>query len=83
MTEMCFSFPLRQVCTSGSLIVDFSMEEKPRVISWYFQIKDHLEYVPRSCLGSLVSLESLGPCSGAGERGGVGEWGERRRGLRE
>jgi hypothetical protein len=40
---------------SGSLVVDFSLEEKPRIISWYFHIKDHLEYVPRSAVGQGVS----------------------------
>ena len=45
-----------QVCTSGSLVVDFSLEEKPRIISWYFHIKDHTEYVPRSAVGQGVSF---------------------------
>ncbi|XP_064383759.1 uncharacterized protein LOC135332303 [Halichondria panicea] len=36
-----------KVCTSGSLIVDFTLEEKPRIISWYFHINDHMEFVPR------------------------------------
>jgi len=36
-----------KVCTNGSLVVDFSLEDKPRILSWYFNILDHMEYVPR------------------------------------
>ena len=45
--------PRVQICTNGSLIVDFTLEEKPRIISWYFCIKDHVEFVPRSCLSQI------------------------------
>lgn len=48
-TEHATPHPTK-VCTNGALIVDFTLEEKPRIISWYFRIKDHVEFIPRSCL---------------------------------
>ena len=44
-----------QVSISGTLIVDFSLEEKPRITSWYFHIKDHMEYIPRCNIATAVS----------------------------
>ena len=48
----------------GSLLVEFSLEEKPRIISWFFLIRDYQEYVPRTSLtGIVVSPPSLVPPS--------------------
>ena len=48
--EVCSNL---QVCTTGSLLVDFNLDEKPRIINWYFHIKDHTEYIPRTIIGQL------------------------------
>lgn len=49
-----------KVCTSGTLIVDFSLEDKPRIISWYFYIKDHVEYIPRTNSGTAMETGIAG-----------------------
>lgn len=40
-------FLIMQVCINGALVVDFSLEDKPRILSWYFNISDHVEFIPR------------------------------------
>jgi len=32
----------------GHLTMEFSLEQNPRVMVWYFYIKDHVEFVPRT-----------------------------------
>lgn len=48
------SLPSLQVCTTGSLLVEFSPEDKPRIVSWYFIMQDHQEFVSRNSLAGIV-----------------------------
>ncbi|KAL5470954.1 hypothetical protein EMCRGX_G029016 [Ephydatia muelleri] len=37
-----------KVSVTGNMVIEFTPEEKPRIIMWYFQIQSHVEYISRS-----------------------------------
>lgn len=37
-----------KVCILGNMVIEFSPEEKPRIVMWYFHIQSHVEYISRS-----------------------------------
>lgn len=37
-----------KVSVVGNMVIEFTPEEKPRIIMWYFQIQNHVEYISRS-----------------------------------
>jgi hypothetical protein len=48
-----------KVCSIGSLLVDFSPEEKPRIVSWFFIIRESQEFIPRNSLAGIVDDKGL------------------------
>ena len=43
-----------QVCVVGNMVIEFTPEEKPRILMWYFQVQNHVEYISRSEAIQLV-----------------------------
>ena len=60
MSGLCcipsLSSPSPQVSVTGNIVIEFTPEEKPRIIMWYFQIQSHVEYISRSEARQLVGL---------------------------
>ena len=38
------------------IVIEFTPEEKPHIIMWYFQIQSHAEYISRSEARQLIDL---------------------------
>ena len=60
------SSPSPQVSATGNMVIEFTPEEMPQIIMWYFQIQSHVEYISRSEARQLVGLSR-----GVGRGGGA------------
>lgn len=56
-----------KVCCQGQLAIDFTIEDKPRIIAWLFQVHNHVELIPRFCVHAASvdsTLSSNITCNG-------------------